>query len=93
MYTANHTTYGSFKLENLIPVANSGSKVYTYEGSLTTPPCSEVVNWNIYSDHVKISEAKVFLLCYTSIALRNSQLISDERVFKLDNRKKCVNAA
>lgn len=35
---------------------------YTYEGSLTTPPCSEVVQWYIFKDHITISVEQVKLL-------------------------------
>ena len=34
-------------------------KVYSYSGSLTTPPCSENVAWNVYVDHIKLSEKKI----------------------------------
>lgn len=32
---------------------------YAYEGSLTTPPCSEVVNWMVLSDSIDVAEADV----------------------------------
>jgi len=46
-----------FDLRKLMPT-NLGD-YYTYEGSLTTPPCSEVVTWNIFRQTVKISERQV----------------------------------
>ncbi len=30
-------------------------KIYNYQGSLTTPPCSEIVNWIIIDDPQPIS--------------------------------------
>ena len=32
---------------------------FTYEGSLTTPPCSEVVTWLVLREPLKISEREV----------------------------------
>ncbi|UFH58256.1 carbonic anhydrase [Sulfurovum mangrovi] len=36
-----------------------GGKVYSYSGSLTTPPCTEGVAWNIYTKHIGLNEEKV----------------------------------
>ncbi|MDI4665477.1 carbonic anhydrase family protein [Xanthobacter autotrophicus] len=32
---------------------------YRYEGSLTTPPCSEVVDWNVFATPIEVSEADI----------------------------------
>lgn len=53
---------------SLLPSLNQ--RFYSYKGSLTTPPCSEVVNWVVMRDPVKISYEKVsfrFLIDYDSI--------------------------
>ncbi|KJU84586.1 carbonic anhydrase [Candidatus Magnetobacterium bavaricum] len=30
--------------------------LYRYSGSLTTPPCSEKVNWNVLKAHIEVSK-------------------------------------
>jgi Eukaryotic-type carbonic anhydrase len=42
----------SFNPYDLLP---AGATMYTYQGSLTTPPCSEVVFWNVVDTPVSIS--------------------------------------
>ncbi|KAM5145467.1 carbonic anhydrase 12-like [Mantella aurantiaca] len=37
----------SFNLEKILPYQSVG--YYTYQGSLTTPPCSEIVTWHVLS--------------------------------------------
>lgn len=32
---------------------------YRYEGSLTTPPCSEVVDWNVFAAPVEVAQADI----------------------------------
>nr|XP_005169278.1 carbonic anhydrase 15 isoform X1 [Danio rerio] len=46
-----------FPLVNLLP-QNNLTQYYRYHGSLTTPPCSEVVLWTIYEVPVYISWAQ-----------------------------------
>jgi carbonic anhydrase len=40
----------------LIPL---GSKFYSYAGSLTTPPCSEIVDWIVYATPVTASREQI----------------------------------
>ena len=43
--------------------------VFTYKGGLTTPPCTEIVNWNLLDTPMEISESQLqrlnsLILCY-----------------------------
>jgi len=46
----------SFNVYDLIPAA---ANFYQYDGSLTTPPCSEVVWWNVADVPLSISKAQM----------------------------------
>ncbi|KAL3097184.1 hypothetical protein niasHT_030179 [Heterodera trifolii] len=67
------------------------SSFVRYAGSLTTPPCSEIVTWTVFTDPVLITQKQMSLLravkdCEGKVILKNyrpSSKLSPKRVFEL----------
>uniref|UniRef100_A0A8C3RY60 Alpha-carbonic anhydrase domain-containing protein n=1 Tax=Chelydra serpentina TaxID=8475 RepID=A0A8C3RY60_CHESE len=49
----------TFCLNNLLPSVAKLSKYYRYQGSLTTPDCTEVVVWTLFEEPIPISQSQV----------------------------------
>ena len=64
-----NTTVTGMKLGSLLPnhdhTVTNLDDFFTYSGGLTTPPCSEVVIWNLLGNTVKISEEQVNICILT----------------------------
>lgn len=55
--TASETsTITNFKISDFFPSVNS---FYRYTGSLTTPPCTQVVAWTLFSEKQKITQEQL----------------------------------
>lgn len=49
-----------------------GYGIYSYRGGLTTPPCTEIVNWNLldtplYASRSQIERLYNLILCFTEM--------------------------
>lgn len=52
-------TYTSTDVYSAADLLPAGKGYYTYQGSLTTPPCSEIVTWIVMKDHIEASSAQI----------------------------------
>ncbi|XP_059829181.1 carbonic anhydrase 4a isoform X1 [Hypanus sabinus] len=57
----NGTTFKlkRFSLKNMIPDQEKLKKYYRYQGSLTTPPCSEAVIWTMFAEPIQWSNDQI----------------------------------
>ncbi|CAH1800451.1 unnamed protein product, partial [Owenia fusiformis] len=51
------TTLDYINLQDLLP--SDMSEFYSYFGSLTTPPYSQIINWTVFKNTIKISEYQI----------------------------------
>ena len=55
----------TIKFSDIFPTDFEKAPYYRYMGSLTTPPCSEGVIWNVFAGKVNISKTQVLILVFT----------------------------
>lgn len=65
---------GSLSLRSLLPTPGAADHLH-YKGSLTTPPCTENVFWNVFLDPINISEEQLNTI--RGLRGENNQLLSD----------------
>lgn len=69
IFNGTTPTFPSESLNVYEMPTNPDFGVFTYKGGLTTPPCTEIVNWNLLDTPMEISQSqldrlKSLILCY-----------------------------
>ncbi|KAE8634663.1 hypothetical protein XENTR_v10002397 [Xenopus tropicalis] len=65
----------TFPLEMLLPPHDKLSRYYRYQGSLTTPDCSEVVIWTVFEDPISISQKQLKIMTETAHFTANGETL------------------
>uniref|UniRef100_A0A8D2AQM6 Carbonic anhydrase 6 n=1 Tax=Sciurus vulgaris TaxID=55149 RepID=A0A8D2AQM6_SCIVU len=76
-YTGQITTLRGLDILDMLP--RDLQHYYSYEGSLTTPPCTENVHWFVLADSVKLSRSQVWKLENSLLNYQNETLHNDYR--------------
>uniref|UniRef100_A0A8D2QCG3 Carbonic anhydrase 6 n=1 Tax=Zonotrichia albicollis TaxID=44394 RepID=A0A8D2QCG3_ZONAL len=76
-FGGHSTTLSSLDIQAMLP--ENLSHFYRYQGSLTTPPCSESVIWTIFHSPIVLSHTQVQLLENTLLDWHNHTLRNDYR--------------
>ncbi|MBN3308353.1 CAH4 anhydrase, partial [Amia calva] len=84
--TGLNTTLQGLRLDELIPAPENLTKYYRYEGSLTTPDCSEAVVWTVFENPIPLSKEQI--LAFTKLNFKDMKSMVDtfRPVQKLNNR-------
>ncbi|XP_053432774.1 carbonic anhydrase 6 isoform X2 [Nycticebus coucang] len=84
-YAGQSTTLTGLDLKDMLP-ANC-QHYYSYEGSLTTPPCTQNVHWFLLADYVLLSRQQVLKLENSLLDHHNKTIRNDyRRTQPLNNR-------
>ncbi|NXO81913.1 CAH6 anhydrase, partial [Sitta europaea] len=76
-FAGQSTTLSSLDVQAMLP--ENLSHFYRYQGSLTTPPCSESVIWTIFHQPIVLSHTQIQLLENTLLDWHNRTLRNDYR--------------
>ncbi|NP_001137588.1 carbonic anhydrase 6 precursor [Sus scrofa] len=71
------TVLSSLNLQDMLP--ENLHSYYSYQGSLTTPPCTENVHWFVLADTVKLSRTQVWKLQNSLLNDQNKTIHNDYR--------------
>ncbi|XP_063273266.1 carbonic anhydrase 6 [Prinia subflava] len=76
-FAGQSTTLSSLDVQAMLP--ENLSHFYRYQGSLTTPPCSESVIWTIFHSPIVLSHTQIQLLENSLLDWHNRTLRNDYR--------------
>ncbi|XP_425745.5 carbonic anhydrase 6 isoform X1 [Gallus gallus] len=76
-FAGQSTKLTSLDVQAMLP--ENLSHFYRYQGSLTTPPCSESVTWTIFDSPIVLSHTQIGLLENTLLDWHNRTLRNDYR--------------
>ncbi|XP_064219785.1 carbonic anhydrase 6 isoform X1 [Aotus nancymaae] len=76
-YPGQSTTLTGLDIQDMLP--ENLQHYYSYQGSLTTPPCTENVHWFVLADCVKLSRTQVWKLENSLLDHRNKTIQNDYR--------------
>ncbi|NWI10183.1 CAH6 anhydrase, partial [Crypturellus soui] len=76
-FAGQSTQLSSLDVRAMLP--ENLSRFYRYQGSLTTPPCSESVTWTVFDAPVVLSHTQISLLEGTLLDWSNRTLRNDYR--------------
>ncbi|NXA40539.1 CAH6 anhydrase, partial [Eudromia elegans] len=76
-FAGQSTQLASLDVRAMLP--DNLARFYRYQGSLTTPPCSESVTWTVFDAPVVLSHTQVALLEGTLLDWHNRTLHNDYR--------------
>merc|ERR1719506_3205832 len=76
------STFNALRINDLF----RGAEFWEYQGSLTRPPCSEVVTWIVHRDPVSLSPRQAQLV-YSNLRITMQGQQNDRNTFPLGDRK------
>ncbi|XP_053136751.1 carbonic anhydrase 6 isoform X2 [Hemicordylus capensis] len=76
-YAGQHIELGTLDVLSMLP--ENLAHFYRYNGSLTTPPCTENVIWTIFDSPITLSHAQINLLENALLDWQNATLRNDYR--------------
>ncbi|XP_061457247.1 carbonic anhydrase 6 [Rhineura floridana] len=76
-FAGQSTTLNTLDLLSMLP--ENLANFYRYQGSLTTPPCTENVLWTVFDSPIKLSHAQIMLLENAILDWENNTLRNDYR--------------